>query len=69
MDIFTLQIVRAILLGFISMVFAFFISPYLLGFLKKYQFGTKNTKDDAAPIFSKLHKDDDGTPRMAGVLI
>ncbi len=56
----------------VSFVIAFLIAPLLTNFLFKNRIGKRlrqhGSDGNAAPIFTKLHKDKEGTPTMGGVL-
>ncbi len=63
------QLVRVIIMGGLSALFAFIMSPLVLKFLKKHNMIKHIRKDSNAPIFTAMHKNKEGTPTMAGILI
>src|SRR6056297_143516 len=62
-------VIKIFILTILSFGIAFFLTPVLTHFLYKYNFGKKIRNDGSTPVFSKLHKDKQGTPTMGGVLI
>ena len=63
------QLVRVIIMGGLSALFAFIMSPLVLKFLKKHNMIKHIRKDSNAPIFTAMHQKKEGTPTMAGILI
>jgi phospho-N-acetylmuramoyl-pentapeptide-transferase len=61
-------IVKALSLGALAFIIAMLWTPALIWFLEKYHLG-KQIRKKGAPIFYKLHKQKQGTPTMAGVLV
>lgn len=46
-----------------------FLTPTLIGFLKRLNFGKQIREDGSTPVFSSLHKKKEGTPTMGGIMI
>lgn len=63
------QIIRILILTFLSFVFALFCTPLLTHFLYKYKLGKQIRNNGTTPIFSKMHAHKGGTPTMGGILI
>ncbi len=65
----TFHIIRMLILGTLSFLVAFFLTPVLTHFLYKYRL-TKSIRDEGkTPVFTSLHEKKRGTPTMGGVLI
>ncbi len=63
------EVSRIILLAFACFLVAFFSTPIVVRFLKKYKLG-KSIRDAAsAPIMHQLHASKAGTPTMGGIVI
>lgn len=62
-------VIKIFILTVLSFCIAFFLTPVLTHFLYKYNFGKQIRDDGTTPVFSKLHKEKQGTPTMGGVLI
>lgn len=63
------QIIRIIVMGGLSTLFAFIMAPLVLKWLKKYRMVKHIRKDPNAPVFISMHQKKEGTPTMAGILI
>lgn len=63
------QIVRVLLLGILSSLVAFILTPILTNFLFKYRLGKQIRQDSNAPVFTALHQKKEGTPTMGGIII
>ncbi len=63
------QIARILILAIISFSISFLLVPLLLRLLDKVQARKQIRANDAAPIFSELHKKKAGTPTMGGIII
>jgi phospho-N-acetylmuramoyl-pentapeptide-transferase len=70
-----IDIVKIILPAMLAFFVGIGITPYVAGFLYKYQMWKKKSgkldrDGNATPIFDALHKDKEvGTPRMGGIII
>jgi len=63
------ETVRVIILTTISFVVALMITPIWFRILKKYHFGKHLREERIAPVFHKFHKNKEGVPTAAGVII
>ncbi len=64
-----INIIKVLSLTALSFVFAMAITPLLSHFLFKHRLVKSIRQEGDTPIFSKLHKDKEGTPTMGGILI
>lgn len=64
-----IEATRILAVTMISFAVAILASPLMLKVLKRLNFGKQIRTSDAAPVFSELHKDKEGTPTMGGVVI
>lgn len=62
------NIIKVLLLAAIAFAFAFLWTPLLTHFLYKYKMG-KSIRSSGAPVYTKMHKEKEGTPTMGGILI
>ncbi len=63
------ETVRIIILTTISFVVALILTPIWFRVLKKYRFGKHLREAKEAPVFYALHKNKEGVPTAAGVVI
>ena len=63
------ETVRVIVLTTISFVIALIITPLWYNVLKKYRFGKHLREAADAPVFHEFHKNKEGVPTAAGVII
>jgi phospho-N-acetylmuramoyl-pentapeptide-transferase len=63
------EAIRVIVLSAIAFVVAFAITPLWYGVLKKYRFGKQLRNAEDAPVFYEFHKNKEGVPTAAGVII
>ena len=63
------QIVRVMLLSFVSFILAILATPLLTHFLYKYKLGVSIRDDGSTPVYSQLHKNKSGTPTMGGLVV
>ena len=63
------ETVRVIILTTISFLAALAITPAWFRVLKKYRFGKHLREAAAAPVFHQFHKNKEGVPTAAGVII
>lgn len=52
-----------------AFLFAWAITPFVLSLLKKFKLAKQIRDAKSAPIFSRLHKQKEGTPTMGGILV
>ncbi len=64
-----LEAVRVITVAILAFVIALMVTPLILNFLKRSRISKQIRTSDSAPIFSKLHKNKEGTPTMGGIII
>jgi len=69
MNAVTHETVRVIVLTTISFVVALIITPLWFRVLKKYRFGKHLREEKEAPVFHEFHKNKEGVPTAAGVII
>lgn len=69
--VFTIvNVLRIFIVTTVSFFVALLITPFWSRVLEKYNLAKKRiTREDVAPIFSKLHRGKQGTPTMGGVMI
>lgn len=63
------QAVRVTILTTLSFVIAFLVTPLWFTFLKKYRFGKQIRNGAETAVFNELHKNKEGTPTSAGIII
>ncbi|MFC1687844.1 phospho-N-acetylmuramoyl-pentapeptide-transferase [Patescibacteria group bacterium] len=63
------EIIRILLLTFLSFVIAILLTPLITHFLYKYRIAKSIRDEESTPIYSKLHAQKAGTPTMGGILI
>lgn len=64
------EAVRALIIFAMAFVIALFITPFVVHFLRKFDFKKRNIRDEkSAPVFYQFHKDKSSTPTMGGVII
>jgi phospho-N-acetylmuramoyl-pentapeptide-transferase len=63
------ETVRVIILTTISFIVALIVTPLWFRVLKKYRFGKHLREEQDAPVFHQFHKDKEGVPTAAGVII
>lgn len=63
------ETVRVIVLTTISFVIALIVTPLWYRVLKKYRFGKHLREASEAPVFHEFHKNKEGVPTAAGVII
>lgn len=63
------ETVRLIVLTTISFVVALILTPIWFRVLKKYRFGKHLREAKEAPVFHEFHKNKEGVPTAAGVII
>ncbi|MBM3281380.1 MAG: phospho-N-acetylmuramoyl-pentapeptide-transferase [Candidatus Harrisonbacteria bacterium] len=69
MDFQILQLVRVLLVSFSGFLSAFLLTPFVYGFLIQNGFRKQIRLSSSAPVFSKLHKEKEGTPTGGGIVI
>lgn len=69
MNPITAEAVRVTVLTTISFVVALIITPIWFRVLKKYRFGKHLREASEAPVFHEFHKNKEGVPTAAGVII
>ncbi|MEO5927439.1 MAG: phospho-N-acetylmuramoyl-pentapeptide-transferase [Patescibacteria group bacterium] len=69
MDVFTLSIVRILIVGSVCFILALLMTPVLIRWLRRNKMG-KNIRDKkTAPVMAALHAAKSGTPTMGGLVI
>jgi len=63
------EAIRILGLSMLSFIIAFFITPLVLRFLKRFNLRKQIRTSESAPVFSKFHQKKEGTPTMGGVII
>jgi phospho-N-acetylmuramoyl-pentapeptide-transferase len=63
------EAVRIMVLTMISFIVALILAPLWLRVLKKYRFGKHLREASVAPVFYQFHKNKEGVPTAAGVII
>lgn len=63
------ETVRVLVLTAISFILALVITPIWFHVLKKYRFGKHLREEKEAPVFHEFHKNKEGVPTAAGVII
>lgn len=63
------QIIRILLLTFLSFIIAIVLTPLLTHYLYKYRLAKRIRDEGTTPIYSKLHAQKAGTPTMGGMLV
>ena len=64
------NVLRVFIVATVSFFVALLVTPLWSLVLEKYDLAKKRiTREDVAPIFSKLHRGKQGTPTMGGVMI
>jgi len=68
-DIILVQnVIKVLFLSALAFIFAILWTPLLTHFMYKYKLG-KSIRSSGAPIYTKMHKDKEGTPTMGGILV
>lgn len=64
-----LQLIKVLGISLIAFLMALLATPFLVKFLTKFQLHKQIRTNESAPIYSKLHKDKEGTPTAGGIVI
>ncbi len=67
--ILLLNIVKVLILTACAFIITFVWTPLLTHFLYKYKLSKKIRNTGLTPIYTKMHKEKEGTPTMGGLLI